>query len=103
QLEGRDGHVAFYELEERLDQFEVELLVATEGGLTGVEPTATPGRRTFDPLLILTGNRKDPDTGTKLALPYVCVRTADGDRWFASIRTEGPGTREEPGGIYRHK
>lgn len=97
QLQGRDGSVVFGELEDRFESITVTLLVAAEGGRGGTTAAYPDGRRAFDPLLILAGNKLDPDTGTKVALPYVCVLDNDGNRWFASVVVRS-GTRDAVGG-----
>lgn len=99
QLHGRDYQVQFRELEDRGDRFQVELLVAAEGGVGGTVAASPEGRRVFDPLLVLAGNKRDRDTGEKVSVSYVCVHDSDGNRWFASLRTP-TGVRTEPGGQY---
>lgn len=97
ELQGRDGSVVFAELEDRLESITVTLLVAADGGKGGTELAATPGRREFDPLLVLAGNKRDPDTGTMYRLPYVAVLDNDGNRWLASVKVER-GVRDETRG-----
>lgn len=98
----RDGGVTFRELEDRLDRIPVEVIVrlgeqrvlscsgqagSGSGEADPACPTIDVGRRVFDPLLVLGGNKKDRVLGTKLALPYVCVRDRNGNRWFSSLET----------------
>ena len=98
----RDGGVTFHELEDRLDRLPIEVIIrlgekrvlacmqSQAGSGSGAEPPCPDidvGRRVFDPLLVLSGNKKDRKLGTKLALPYITVRDRNGNRWFASIET----------------
>jgi len=47
-------------------------------------PLTTVGRRVFQPLLELVGNKRT-ESGQKLTLPYVCVRDRWGNRWLGSV------------------
>lgn len=94
QFYGRDGSVTFYELEDRYDRIPMELIVkggearCIEAGENDTAcPRTTVGRRVFEPMTVLVGNKKDPVLGQKLTLPYVTVRDQNGNRWFSSIET----------------
>lgn len=97
---GANGTLVLRELEDRLDRFRLTLFIAGLGALGGTPQTPTiAGQQAFDPLRILIGNRRDPDTGRKVLLPYVAVLAPGGDRWFAGVTTAG-GERSEPDGSY---
>lgn len=102
QFEGRDGTVGYYELEDRLDQFDVTLLIGSEGGMNGTEAVPIKGRRAFDDLLVLCGNKRDIATSEKITLSAVTVLDSDGNRWYARVKTGGRDSikRSEPGGVY---
>ena len=97
---GQNGSIVLRELEDRLDRFSLTLFIAGLGALGGTPTTpVAAGQQAFDPLRVLIGNRRDPSTGRKVLLPYVCVLAPGGDRWFAGITTAG-GSRTEPDGSY---
>lgn len=97
---GRNGSLVQRELEDRLDRFAVTAFIAGLGALQGTPQTpAEAGQRAFDDLRILIGNRRDPATGRKFLAPYIAVKAPGGDRWLASITTNG-GARSEPDGSY---
>lgn len=97
---GANGTLVLRELEDRLDRFSLTLFIAGLGAMGGTPSTPTnAGQQAFDHLRVLIGNRRDPSTGRKVMLPYVCVLAPGGDRWFAGITTAG-GARSEPDGSY---
>jgi len=54
----------------------------------------------FDPLLYLAQVKQVPSEGyRKLTHPYVCVRSAAGERWYGYLSIS-EGSREEPQGVY---
>lgn len=94
QFQGRNFSVGFHRLEDDGARFTRTLFAAGLGALDGTEPTDTPGDQTFDSLLAWRASRG-------AGVPYVCVRTRDGDRWFCSIKIADAGvTRSEPDGSY---
>lgn len=93
ELSGRNYAVEFHELEFRGTRFSTVLILASEGGVNGTEPTTTPGVRVFEAIL----EKFRPSLGA--TLPYITVTTKDGDRWFASVKTPR-GTRLELEGTY---
>lgn len=102
EFESGDGAQVTKPLIDRLDQFSADLVVAAKGA---VPPIPVPpiggelGRRLFDPLLVLSGNKRDFATGALLRLPYVAVLDSDGNRWFANVSSD-KATRLEPAGRY---
>lgn len=98
---GANGSLVLRELEDRLDRFKLTLFLAGLGSLTDTPqvPAVAGRQQVFDPLRVLIGNRRDPSTGRKLMLSYVCVLAPGGDRWFAGITTQG-GEVSEPDGSY---
>ena len=107
EFEGRDGAVEARGLSDRLDAFGLELLVAAYGTNGGTyDPSSVGsellGRRFFDYLACLTGNKRIPVTGTLLRLPYVAIADSYGNRWFASVRTPS-GTYTASGGQHRQQ
>jgi hypothetical protein len=96
----RNGSVRFQELEDRLTIVVVDVMtrfIAQACNRLGL----TEGEAVFDPLLYLAQVKQDPDEGyQKLTHPYVCVRSAAGERWFSYLSIS-EGTREEPQGVYR--
>lgn len=100
RLAGRDGQVVFAETEDRYEAMDVTLLVAAAGGAGGTQVAAVDGRREFDPLLLIAGNKNDPTTGAKVDLPYVCVLDNDGNRWFASVQVTEAVRDETTGSAY---
>lgn len=97
EMEGRDGQFAIRENADRFDQFSRTLVVyhrkATCSPLGTCDPTL--GRAMFDDLTIMCGAARDPITGEKPGLPYVCVRDCNGRRWFADVNVSS-GSRTEP-------
>lgn len=92
QFYGRDGSVTYQETEDRYDRIPADLIVdQSEYRCQALEDEGCPsdqvGRRVFDPLLVLAGNKKDHDLKAKIALPYICVRDRHGNRWFCAIET----------------
>jgi uncharacterized protein (UPF0297 family) len=89
-FEGRDGSEAVRPLRDALDVIEVTLF---EAGFGAADPSqnaadlVVQGRRVFDPLLVLAGNKRDRDTGLLVRLPYLAVLDNQGNRWFASVET----------------
>ena len=74
----RDYQIGFFGLEYSGQRFTRDLLLAADGGITPVAAPTEPGMRTFARVLALL-----PALGA--GLPYICVRNADGDRWFAAV------------------
>lgn len=99
QLHGRDFQVALRETEDRGDRFKATLVIAADGAIAPTQTPAIEGRRNFDDLLVLCGNKRDPSTGTKTVPDFVAVLDRDGNRWLASVQTP-QGVREEPEGHY---
>ena len=95
----RDGTVRFQELEDRLTTVVVDVLarfIAQACDRLGL----AQGEQVFDPLLYLAQVKQVPtEDYQKLTHPYVCVRSAAGERWFSYLSTPG-GEREEPQGVY---
>lgn len=89
---GRKYQIGFHSLEFAGVSFARRLLLAALGGHGGTVETTTPGQRTFDPILDLM-----PSRGA--AVPYLCVLSSDGDRWFASMEV-GDLVSEGAGGGY---
>lgn len=98
RLHGRDLQVAVRESEDRGDRWKATLVLAAEGAVDPVATPAVAGRRAFDDLLILAGNKRDPDTGSKVVADQVAVLDQHGNRWLASIET--PTGVRDAGGIY---
>lgn len=102
EFESGDGAQVTKPLVDRLDQFSVSLVVAANGAVAPI-PTAPIGgelgRRLFDPLLVLSGNKRDFATGALLRLPYVAVMDSDGNRWLANVSSD-EASRLEPAGRY---
>lgn len=106
-FQDRDGQVQFRGLEDRLDAFQLTLLIGARrpvGPTRRIDspcgPGITPGRRAFDPLLILMGNKRDRSTGEKVTTAYVCVHTRDGDRWFAALSRPSGSIKSQPTAVY---
>jgi hypothetical protein len=100
QFSGVDHQTHFYPLEYRGERLSPTLLVAAHGGKLGTVEPNPDGVTLFDPLRLLAGKLRDRDAPReKVHVPYVCVHTQEGDRWFAAIQFSGA-EREEPGGIY---
>lgn len=101
EFENKDGASVSRGLTDLLDEFSTDLAVALRGSHGGTPDSDSlqvdPGRRLFEPLTVMAGNKRDKDTGILYRLPYICVADSDGNRWFAVIRTPS-GTRVEPGG-----
>jgi hypothetical protein len=105
EFEGRDGAVEARGLTDRLDQFAVDFLLTAAGAANFTPDISTfdnQGRRIFDRLLFLAGNKRPlSEPFTQLVrLPYVCVTDNNGNRWFSSIQTP-TGVDTEPGSQYR--
>lgn len=105
EFEGSDGAVEARGLTDRLDQFGVEFLLAAAGAGSFTPDISTfdnQGRRIFDRLLLLAGNKRlmDGDFKYLVRVPYVCVTDNNGNRWFSSIQTP-TGVDTEPGSQYR--
>lgn len=100
EFEGVDGAKAVSPFADRLDDFTTEVLVA---GLGTQDPTAVPpvsnvtGRRLFDRLLVLSGNKRDVNTGVLNRFRHVAVLDNDGNRWLAQVVPE-EAVRTEPSG-----
>lgn len=71
---GRDGYVAFIPAERLGQAFTRRLAVSS------IVAMPTRESRMVDDLVAIT----------IAAVPYVCVRTHDGDRWFANVRASRP-------------
>lgn len=99
KLSGRPMSVSFHSLEYRGEQLTPTLLIAAKGGQGGTEETLTPGVTTFDPLRELAGKLWDRTSHEKTFVPYIAVMSAEGDRWFARVKTP-KATRHEPDGAY---
>ncbi len=97
----RDGAVRFSELEDRLTAVTVDVMAQfIDIAARCVDFSEVSGEAAFKPLLILATISQDPPSGyKKLALPYLCVRSAAGERWFAALSIP-EGTREEPQGVH---
>jgi hypothetical protein len=91
EFENKDGFTAARGLNDLLDKFDVGLLVAAKGAHGGTVNSdsnlATLGRRLFDPLTVLAGNKRDKQTNALVRVPYVCVADNLGNRWFAQVET----------------
>lgn len=79
QFFGRDGAVAFLPIENPLDAWTAEVLLAWEHGISvpasGITAPSVSGRSAFDALEVLC----------RSSLSYVCVRDNEGNRWFANV------------------
>lgn len=90
EMYGRNGAVTFKALEDEGDEFDIQLVLAAQGGTDGfVTVPVTPGRAVFEPLRLLS----------RASASYVCVLDSDGNRWYSSI-TLTQGTRLDPGQQY---
>lgn len=102
EFESRDGALPVRPDADQMEQFIVQLVVAAKGAVgTTQEVELIPlerGRRLFDPLLVLSGDRRGDDGGLR-RYPHICVADSDGNVWYASVKVE-TGVRQEPAGQY---
>lgn len=111
EFEGRDGAQALRPATDRLDEFALSLLVAADGAVDPTPDIRTldeRGRRRFDLLAVLSGNKRSLQLSDTLVdfdglmrLPYIAVLDNRGNRWFADLRVS-EGTETEPGGRHRY-
>lgn len=83
---GRDFAVGFGGLEQGGDEFTIDVLVASDGGVNGTPEVTTHGPEAFWPLRWLVGSMKIPAVGTKLAVSYLAVLDSFGSQWFAEVQ-----------------
>jgi hypothetical protein len=111
EFESRDGAVPVRGLTDRLDEFDIQLMVGADGArnnLPDIADFATRGRLRFGPLSTFAGNKlisQSVETfGLRhpLRLPYLCVLDNRGNRWFASVETPN-GVEQEPGGRHFYR
>jgi hypothetical protein len=112
EFEDRDGALPVRGLSDRLDEFEVQLLVGADGArnnLPDIADFGTRGRLRFGNLSTFAGNKRLPaatqdQLGLRdpLRLPYLAVLDNRGNRWFASVETP-TGVEQEPGGRHSYR
>ena len=115
EFEGRDGALPVRGLTDRLDSFDVQLMVAADGAVSPLPDVkdfqyGNRGRAQFQGLSYFAGNKMPPgqDYSTPpllrrpLRLPYLCVLDNRGNRWFASVETPR-GVEQEPGGRHFYR
>lgn len=99
EFEGVDGSTPLRTDSDRLDDFDVQLMVAgfgVAGGTTNTAELEQVGRRLFSPLLILVGNKRD-DLGVLFRPPHITVSDDKGNVWVAQVDTREGSTTANAG------
>ena len=112
EFEGRDGAVPVRGLTDRLDEFDVQLMVGADGArghLPDITSFTERGRQRFAELSAFAGNKLvagadefPAPLNRPLRFPYLSVTDNRGNRWFASVETPR-GVEQEPGGRHFYR